>query len=216
MRKLRFTPSSLHRSSLPPQHRRFSLENFVMDRASSCSAPSGIIGWSVELAVPIKSVGARYFGMFAITTCAYIQMPILVAWVSNYMRGNAKIAFATGFMVGLRNYGDLVSSNVVVTTKTSRCRTGLALGLLWRLWDSQLPRRWRFCRLFRTGGDGLESKMRSWKRQTRLWGSWVRTILNLGIFSEKTINEREQLLWFNFRCREPSTKRPDTPSQMWT
>jgi hypothetical protein len=89
----------------------------------------GIVGWSVELAVPIKSVGARYFGMFAITAGAYIQMPILVVWVSNNMGGNAKAAFATGFMIGFGNCGNLVSSNVFITTQTPRFRTGFKTGL---------------------------------------------------------------------------------------
>jgi hypothetical protein len=52
----------------------------------------GIIGWSIELAVPLKSISARYFGMFAITASAYIQMPLLVVWISNNMGGNAKAA----------------------------------------------------------------------------------------------------------------------------
>ena len=95
----------------------------------SIGAFIGIIGWSVELAVSTKSVGARYFGMFAITACAYIQMPILVVWVSNNMGGNAKAAFATGFMIGLGNCGNLVSSNVFITTQTPRFHTGFRTGL---------------------------------------------------------------------------------------
>jgi hypothetical protein len=89
----------------------------------------GIVGWSVELAVPITSVGARYFGMFAITACAYIQMPILVVWISNNSGGNAKAAFATGFMIGLGNCGNLVSSNVFITKQAPRFRTAFRTGL---------------------------------------------------------------------------------------
>jgi len=79
--------------------------------------------------VPIESVGARYFGMFAITSSAYISMPILVVWVSNNMRGNAKAAFATGFMIGLGNCGNLVSSNVFITKQSPRYATGFGTGL---------------------------------------------------------------------------------------
>jgi hypothetical protein len=89
----------------------------------------GIIGWSVEFAVPMSSVAARYFGMFAITASAFIQMPILVVWISNNMGGNAKAAFATGFMIGFGNCGNLVSSNVFITTETPRFRTGFGTGL---------------------------------------------------------------------------------------
>jgi hypothetical protein len=66
----------------------------------------GVIGWSIELSVPMKSVGARYFGMFAICASAYIQMPLLVAWISNNMGGNAKAAFGTAFVIGLGNCGN--------------------------------------------------------------------------------------------------------------
>ena len=92
-------------------------------------ALTGIVGWAVEFAVPTTSVGARYFGMFAITASAYIQMPILVVWVSNNMGGNAKAAYAIGFMIGLGNCGNLVSSNVFITTQTPRFRTGFGTGL---------------------------------------------------------------------------------------
>ena len=56
-------------------------------------------------------------------------MPILVVWVSNNMGGNAKAAFATGFMIGLGNCGNLVSSNVFITKQTPRFRTGFGTGL---------------------------------------------------------------------------------------
>jgi hypothetical protein len=91
-------------------------------------AAIGIVGWSIELA-RVKAVSARYFGMFAITTSAYIQMPILVSWLSNNMGGNAKAAFATGFMIGLGNCGNLVSSNVFITTQTPWFKTGFSTGL---------------------------------------------------------------------------------------
>lgn len=91
-------------------------------------AAIGIIGWSIELA-QVKSVSARYFGMFAITTSAYIQMPILVVWIANNMGGNAKAAFATGVMIGLGNCGNLVSSNVFITSENPRYKTGFGTGL---------------------------------------------------------------------------------------
>ena len=91
-------------------------------------AAIGIIGWSIELA-QVKAVSARYFGMFAITASAYIQMPILVVWLSNNMGGNAKAAFATGVMIGLGNCGNLVSSNVFITDESPRFKTGFGTGL---------------------------------------------------------------------------------------
>ncbi|PMD42708.1 putative MFS transporter, partial [Hyaloscypha variabilis F] len=92
------------------------------------AAAIGIIGWSIELA-QVKAVSARYFGMFAITASAYIQMPILVVWLSNNMGGNAKAAFATGFMIGIGNCGNLVSSNVFITDQSPRYKTGFGTGL---------------------------------------------------------------------------------------
>ena len=56
-------------------------------------------------------------------------MPILVVWVANNMGGNAKAAFATGLMIGLGNCGNLVSSNVFITTQTPKFRTGFVTGL---------------------------------------------------------------------------------------
>ncbi len=79
--------------------------------------------------MPISNVGARYFGMFALTSSAYISMPIMVVWVSNNMEGNAKAAFATGFMIGLGNCGNLVSSNVFITLQSPRYKKGFGTGL---------------------------------------------------------------------------------------
>ncbi|KAH7412925.1 putative vitamin H transporter [Cadophora sp. MPI-SDFR-AT-0126] len=89
----------------------------------------GIIGWTIEFTIPLSSIAVRYFGMFAITSCAYIQMPILVVWISNNMGGNAKAAFATGFVIGLGNCGNLVSSNVFITADNPKFRTGYGTGL---------------------------------------------------------------------------------------
>ncbi|RDW59959.1 hypothetical protein BP6252_13046 [Coleophoma cylindrospora] len=91
-------------------------------------AAIGIVGWSIELA-QVKAVSARYFGMFAITISAYVQMPILVVWLSNNMGGNAKATFAIGFMVGLGNCGNLVASNVFINTQSPRFETGFISGL---------------------------------------------------------------------------------------
>ena len=45
------------------------------------------------------------------------------------MGGNAKAAFAIGFMIGLGNCGNLVSSNVFITTQSPRFKTGFSTGL---------------------------------------------------------------------------------------
>jgi len=45
------------------------------------------------------------------------------------MGGNAKAAFATGFMIGIGNCGNLVSSNVFITNQSPRYRTGFGTGL---------------------------------------------------------------------------------------
>jgi MFS family permease len=91
-------------------------------------AAVGIVGWAIEL-VQVKAISARYFGMFALTASAYIQMPILVVWLANNMGGNAKAAFATGFMIGVGNCGNLVSSNVFITAEMPKYKTGFSTGL---------------------------------------------------------------------------------------
>lgn len=45
------------------------------------------------------------------------------------MGGNSKSAFGTGFMIGLGNCGNFVSSNVFITTETPKFRTGFSTGL---------------------------------------------------------------------------------------
>jgi hypothetical protein len=56
-------------------------------------------------------------------------MPLLVVWISNNMGGNSKSAFGSGFMIGLGNCGNFVSSNVFITTETPKFRTGFSTGL---------------------------------------------------------------------------------------
>ena len=46
------------------------------------------------------------------------------------MAGNAKSAFATGFMIGFGNCGNLVSSNVFITQEAPGYRTGYSTGLV--------------------------------------------------------------------------------------
>jgi MFS family permease len=91
-------------------------------------AAVGIVGWSIELA-GLHNTKAKYFGMFAIAAGAYMQMPLLVVWLNNNMGGNARSAFGTGFMIGIGNCGNLISSNVFITEEAPKYPTGFGTGL---------------------------------------------------------------------------------------
>jgi hypothetical protein len=88
----------------------------------------GLVGWIVEY-VQVKSVAGRYFGMFAIATGAYMQMPVIVVWTANNMGGLAKSAWATGFVISIGNCGNLISSNVFITKQSPRYPVGYGVGL---------------------------------------------------------------------------------------
>ncbi|KAI4232075.1 MAG: hypothetical protein LQ352_008364, partial [Teloschistes flavicans] len=57
------------------------------------------IGWSLQLA-QANPVGARYFGLFAITAGTYVLMPVLVVWNINNLGVGYKRVIGSAFQIG--------------------------------------------------------------------------------------------------------------------
>jgi len=87
-----------------------------------------LIGWSIELA-QVNPAGVRYFGMFALASGIYIQLPIIVGWTIDNVSGSLKQGVATGVVIGLGNLANLISSNVFITDQAPTYPVGFGTGL---------------------------------------------------------------------------------------
>jgi MFS transporter, ACS family, DAL5 transporter family protein len=142
-----------------------------------CGGLITLLGWALELGA-VKHInistgqgwnGRRYAGMFLILTGFSVQLPILIGWVGNCLRGRKErvVGFAT--LIGGSQLGNLVSANVFLA-KQEKCgyRIGMATGVgvacsgivavslffagLW--WENRKLRR-------RESEDGAESGFRN-------------------------------------------------------
>ena len=86
-----------------------------------------MIGWAIELG-QAKPVGARYFGMFAITAGVYILMPVLVVWNMNNLGTGYRRVIGTAFQIGGGNCAALVSSNVFISKQAPSYPVGFGVG----------------------------------------------------------------------------------------
>ena len=86
-----------------------------------------MIGWTIELA-QTKPVGARYFGMFAITAGVYILMPVLVVWNMNNLGTGYRRVIGSAFQIGGGNCAALVSSNVFISKQAPKYPVGFGVG----------------------------------------------------------------------------------------
>ncbi|KAL8819914.1 MAG: hypothetical protein Q9191_007628 [Dirinaria sp. TL-2023a] len=86
-----------------------------------------MIGWTIELA-QAKPVGARYFGMFAITAGVYILMPVLVVWNMNNLGTGYRRVIGSAFQIGGGNCAALVSSNVFISKQAPKYPAGFGVG----------------------------------------------------------------------------------------
>jgi hypothetical protein len=98
-------------------------------------------GWSVSAAV-------RYFSLFCMSAGTFIQMAMIMSWLTNNLRGRSSVAVGTAITLGLGNCANFVASNVFIVKEAPRYptafRTGLGIstagamvcltyvGLLWR------------------------------------------------------------------------------------
>ncbi|KAL8661338.1 MAG: hypothetical protein Q9202_005703 [Teloschistes flavicans] len=84
------------------------------------------IGWSLQLA-QANPVGARYFGLFAITAGTYVLMPVLVVWNINNLGVGYKRVIGSAFQIGGGNCAALVSSNVFIAREAPKYGTGFGV-----------------------------------------------------------------------------------------
>lgn len=98
-------------------------------RYSFCMA--GIIitavGWGIELG-QAGTAGVRYFGMYCCASGVYIVMPCLVVWLMNNLGVGYKRAIGTAFQIGGGNAGNLISSNIFISTQAPRYPVGFGVG----------------------------------------------------------------------------------------
>lgn len=97
-----------------------------------------LVGWVLELAAvsyinPNTGLGwprQRYAGMFLISIGFSAQLPIIIGWVSNFLRGRKQRAVGFATLIGGSQLGNLVSANVFIA-KQEKCgfKTGFATGV---------------------------------------------------------------------------------------
>ncbi len=88
-----------------------------------------LIGWAIQLS-QVNPPGVRYFGLFMIASGAYIQMPMMVAWLNNNLVGRSEKAVAAAIQLGFGNSCNFISSNVFITGEAPRYPTGFTTGLV--------------------------------------------------------------------------------------
>jgi hypothetical protein len=86
------------------------------------------IGLAIEIAQP-KSAGARYTGMFFLTSGPYIIMPVTVVWLAINLGKGYKRTVGLGVLISVGNCGAFISSNVFLTNETPKFHTGFSTGI---------------------------------------------------------------------------------------
>jgi hypothetical protein len=86
------------------------------------------IGLAIEIAQP-KPAGARYAGMFFLTSGTYIIMPVIVVWLAINLGKGYKRTVGLGVLISVGNCGAFISSNVFLTNETPKFHTGFSTGM---------------------------------------------------------------------------------------
>ncbi|KAL4881662.1 major facilitator superfamily domain-containing protein [Aspergillus karnatakaensis] len=87
-----------------------------------------MIGWSIQLA-QAGTPGVRYFALYFIATGGFIQMPLLVSWLSANTVGRPRKAVAHALQIGFGNSANFVSANVFIKEERPTYPTGFTAGL---------------------------------------------------------------------------------------
>lgn len=90
-----------------------------------------LIGWSIQVAY-VPAPGIRYMALFFMSIGTFPQMPLLMTWLSNNLRGRKYLAVGMAWQVGFGNCANFVSSNVFIAGEAPRYRTGFVNGLVWK------------------------------------------------------------------------------------
>jgi cyanate permease len=91
---------------------------------------SQLVGWSIMVAY-VEAPGVRYAALFFMSIGTFPQMPLLMSWLSNNLRGRKYLAVGMAWQVGFGNCANFVSSNVFIAAQAPRYRTGFVNGLAW-------------------------------------------------------------------------------------
>jgi sugar phosphate permease len=97
---------------------------FVITGACLCT-----VGWVIQL-LQVEPGGVRYFALFMIATGAFIQMPILVAWLNNNLTDRPSKAVGAAIQLGFGNSCNFVSSNVFISGEAPKYPTAYKTGLV--------------------------------------------------------------------------------------
>ena len=85
-----------------------------------------MIGWAIEVA-QANPVGARCFGMFAITAGVCIFMPVLAVWNPNNLGTGYRRVVGAVFQIGGGNCAALVSQIVFISSHAPKYRREMLL-----------------------------------------------------------------------------------------
>ncbi|KAG9240180.1 hypothetical protein BJ878DRAFT_527714 [Calycina marina] len=65
------------------------------------------IGWAIQLA-QVKSVGVRCLALYLVASCAFLQLPVMVSWLSANTIGRPRKAMTNAPQIGFGNFQNLV------------------------------------------------------------------------------------------------------------
>ncbi|KAF2748700.1 MFS general substrate transporter [Sporormia fimetaria CBS 119925] len=89
-------------------------------------------GWIIQLVYSQNrslAVGIRYFSLFAMSAGTYLQFTMIMAWLTNNLRGRASVAVGTAMVIGLGNCANFVAANVFIKDEGPFYPTGFRTGL---------------------------------------------------------------------------------------
>jgi len=78
----------------------------------SCIIPSNIVFPGLPLLGYVKNVGVRYFGVFLATAACNANVPCVLTWQANNIRGQWKRALCSATLVGAGGIGGIIGSTV--------------------------------------------------------------------------------------------------------
>ncbi|KAL4968158.1 major facilitator superfamily domain-containing protein [Aspergillus stella-maris] len=96
---------------------------FIIGAAMLC-----MIGWSIQLS-QVSAPGVRYFALYFIAAGGFVQLPLLVSWLSANTIGRPRKAVAHALQIGFGNSANFVSANVFIKGESPAYPTGFTAGL---------------------------------------------------------------------------------------
>ncbi|KAF1974585.1 MFS general substrate transporter [Bimuria novae-zelandiae CBS 107.79] len=91
-----------------------------------------LCGWGIEHAY-VPQAGVRYLALFLMSAGTFLQMAILMGWLSANLRGRKHLAVGMAWVTGFGNCANFVSANVFIRHEAPRYPTGLTTGLVFTI-----------------------------------------------------------------------------------